>query len=206
VWTMLTRAKSRLEQVQRVAETPQHPIIEAIHLLSAGDAELSIQSVDISTHLSQSKTRLGIAIDRHDFSRICELLSASRLSTLPALQSSTENFQDVLDHCLYGLFSRPRKSRRADGQPYAYYWAHNKDVDITAEKCTEIMELLLAAGANPRTTDSNGLTFLHWLAQRHDEGDKLNQIARLFFDTGCDVEARDGIYGATPLGWSAWFG
>ncbi len=69
--------------------------------------------------------------------------------------------------------------------------------------CTE---LLIAAGADPAVTDANGLTPLHWLAQRAAQADVLQPLAALLLRAGCNLEAREQLYGASALAWSGWHG
>jgi ankyrin repeat protein len=152
------------------------------------------------------KAALNSAIDQYDFPAVTDLLSTSPFMTRVGQHTAQNHRDDILNHCLFALHCKLKRTRRADEDCYVYRWAHNKDVPFTEEKSVLILELLLAAGANPGYVDQNGLTFLHWLAQRREDSCSLGRIINLLVNAGCDLEARDGIYGATPLGWSAWFG
>jgi len=71
---------------------------------------------------------------------------------------------------------------------------------------TACAELLLAAGADPREVDVNGLSALHWLAQRDDSVQVLRPFAELLLCAGCALEAREQLYGASALAWAGWHG
>ena len=203
---MLTRAKSRLLAESIETSEVQHPISDIIRFLRVDDVDTSSQSAAIDTDVAHLKLKLDNAFEDCDFNEICDILLSSRTLLIQARNVASDIYQDVLDHCLYSLCCRPQKSGRFAGMPYVYFWSQDKEVRITEKKFLDILEFLLAAGANPRSRDSNGLTFFHWLAQRREEGEKLSEIVHLVYDAGCDIEAKDGMYGATPLGWSSWFG
>ncbi len=106
----------------------------------------------------------------------------------------------VFAHCFYGLFCRPinRDEDQADSE---FIWA-----DMASDKSIAVLELILAAGADPRYVDSRGLTCLHWLAQRSDDAADLEKFMSILVKAGCNVEARDGMYGASALAWAAYQG
>jgi hypothetical protein len=69
------------------------------------------------------------------------------------------------------------------------YSPHDKAADFTARK-TEILRLLLAAGADPRLVDKDGTTSLFYVSGA--------EAVALLLKAGVKVEARDGL-GDTPL-------
>jgi ankyrin repeat protein len=200
---METRRKSA-----RLSGSAQSLIIDALHLFNDKHENLDLGGQPESLTICDLKTALNRAIHKYDLTTVTDLLSTSPFMT--RTQPTAENHRDeILDHCLYALHCKLKRTRRAgnaDELRYVYRWAHNKDVPFTEESSVLILELLLAAGANPGSVDQNGLTFLHWLAQRREDAGSLRRIADLFINAGCNLEVRDSIYGATPLGWSAWFG
>jgi ankyrin repeat protein len=58
---------------------------------------------------------------------------------------------------------------------------------------SEVVKMLLRAGASFATSDKQGYTPLHHAAQRHSV-----DLAHLLLDAGADVDAKD-IFGNTPL-------
>ena len=194
---MITRSKSR-QQKNNHNESAQtlSPILDAIVLF--GSEAKKLQNSDPQNEAMQLKGKLSGAIDRYDYDAVCEILMK-----MPA---DSEIRQDILDYCLFSLFTRPKRTRRASGQETVYFWAQNKNVDLNEDRGFHLLELIVAAGANPRIADNDGLTVLHWLAQRSEDAGVISKIVGVLIGAGCDIEARDGVYGATPLGWSAWFG
>ena len=190
----------------------QSLITDALHLFSDLSQSTGPGEQPGSLTKCELKAALNRAIHLYDFTAVADLLSASPFMTRLGQHTAQNHRQDILDHCLFALYCKLKLSRRAlhnggaDELCYVYRWAHNKDVAFTGENSVLILELLLAAGANPCSADQNGLTYLHWLAQRREDAGSLRRIVDLFVNAGCNLEARDGVYGATPLGWSAWFG
>jgi hypothetical protein len=102
--------------------------------------------------------------------------------------------------CLNWFFCRPvnRDEEKADSE---FVWA-----DVASDKSIAVLELILAAGADPRYVDSRGLSCLHWLAQRSGDASDLEKFMSILVKAGCNVEARDGTYGASALAWAAYQG
>jgi hypothetical protein len=181
-------------------------ITDALYLFSDTNEHTDAGGQPGSLTKCELKAALICAIHQYDLTAVTDLLSTSPFMTRLGQRTAQSHRDDILDHCLFALHCKLKMSRRADKVCYVYRWAHNKDVPFTEENSVLILELLLAAGANPCSVDQNGLTFLHWLAQRREGAYSLRRIVDLFVNAGCNLEVRDGIYGATPLGWSAWFG
>jgi len=57
-----------------------------------------------------------------------------------------------------------------------------------------MVKLLIEKGANVATTDSNGVTLLHIIAKTDQVA-----IANLLISRGADINAKDKIFGITPL-------
>ncbi len=114
------------------------------------------------------------------------------------LWENAESRNIVFAHCFYGLFCRPINRDESDSE---FVWAA-----VASDKSIAVLELILAAGADPRYVDSRGLTCLHWLAQRSDDAADLEKFMSILVKAGCNLEARDGMYGASALAWAAYQG
>lgn len=107
---------------------------------------------------------------------------------------------ELFAHCFFNLFCRPF-SRIGEHENDEWVWP-----DVASAGSVALLELVLAAGANPKFSDSRGLTCLHWLAQRSDHEADLEKVMAILVNAGCNLEARDGMYGASPLAWAAYQG
>ena len=78
---------------------------------------------------------------------------------------------------------------------------------VLAPQDDAVLSLLLAARALDVTSrDDNGLSCLHWIAQRTAGVDVLLPLARALVSAGAELESREEMYGASPLAWSGWHG
>jgi hypothetical protein len=100
--------------------------------------------------------------------------------------------------CFYNLFCRPFTI--AQDENYA------EQSDVSSGNSIALLELALAAGGNPKFADTRGLTCLHWLAQRSDGEAELQKVMTILYHAGCNLEARDAMYGASALAWAAYQG
>jgi len=71
----------------------------------------------------------------------------------------------------------------------------------------EVVQMLIAAGAEPNAQDSYGYTPLIWCCENHQAGMKhAPSVARLLLEAGADPDLAETYYGAGPLGWAAYYG
>ena len=72
---------------------------------------------------------------------------------------------------------------------------------------TEIVRMLLAAGANPNAQDSYGYTPLIWCCEnRQPQMQQAVSVARMLLEAGAEPDLAETYYGAGPLGWAAYYG
>ena len=184
-------------------------IVDAVRLLGPCRGERSPPPSDY-----EHKASLSRAIERSDVSGVADLLT----STIPVVKATTAgggtvdaHQQSVLQHCLFAAHRQARRSRSGEPPPsFVYTWhmgAHGGGLlDPTSENGLAMIEFLLAACADPNTTDMHGLTVLHWLAQLKHDKNELVRLLELYVASGGNLEARDGTYGGSPLAWAAWYG
>ena len=72
---------------------------------------------------------------------------------------------------------------------------------------TEVVQMLITAGANPNAQDSYGYTPLIWCCEnRQPRMQQAASVARLLLEAGADANLAETYYGAGPLGWAAYYG
>ncbi|GAA3410513.1 ankyrin repeat domain-containing protein [Paenibacillus hodogayensis] len=77
-------------------------------------------------------------------------------------------------------------------------WYANNYMGYAADSGTEMVRLLLQAGADPNHANWQGVTYLHTAAYRGQTA-----VAALLLEFGADPDAIDQEHGTTPLGWAA---
>ena len=147
--------------------------------------------------LADLKHSLRKSIDDLDLALMCDVLIQAQRTHLwrnPDMRSV------MFAHCFYNLFCQPFNRLGEEDDPDC------ESPRLASDKALAMLELILAAGGDPKFADTRGLTCLHWLAQRSDDAAELEKVMTILVKAGCNIEARDAMYGASALAWAAYQG